>query len=475
MVPPPARPGVGVAPPGPASSSSSSSQRIDPAQIPRPPHDDHADVVKHDTRTTHGTATHPPSANTTFIARDAGCCNPRYMRSTMSTIPNTSELLASSGMPLTIVVQPLALPHAEEAPIQVVDNGECGPVRCGRCKAYMNPFMRWLDHSRFACNFCGFAGECPREYGCALGADGRRSDWSERPELCKGSVEYVAPPEYMVRAPMSPALFFCVDVSPRAVETGATTSAIEAIARTLDTVPNPDRTLVGLCTFDAAAHFYHIAQGGASGAPRMLVVPDVDEPYAPVPDGLAVPLGPNRDAIDGVLKQLPKMFCDPMENGRRGAPCGAAAVKACVEALKPIGGRVLAFIASLPTGGMGALKPRGPVNQGSTAGGGGGGGGGFNNESDKDAAKYLAPGDKCYMKLAVEAAEYKVAIDLFLLTNGYVDVASLGVLPRVTGGSLYRYPNFNTTLDFAQLHNDLRWNVLRCVLHSGSHTTPSAW
>jgi protein transport protein SEC24 len=124
---------------------------------------------------------------------------------------------------------------------------------------------------------------------------------------------------------------------------------------------------------------------------------------------------------------------------------------------------------------MGALKPRGPVNQGSTAGGGGGGGGGFNNESDKDAAKYLAPGDKCYMKLAVEAAEYQVAIDLFLLTNGYVDVASLGVLPRVTGGSLYRYPNFNTTLDFAQLHNDLRWNVLRCVLHSGSHTTPSAW
>jgi hypothetical protein len=24
-----------------------------------------------------------------------------------------------------------------------------------------------------------------------------------------------------------------------------------------------------------------------------------------------------------------------------------------------------------------------------------------------------------------------------------------------------RYPGFNTQLDFAQLHNDLRWNVLR--------------
>ena len=26
---------------------------------------------------------------------------------------------------------------------------------------------------------------------------------------------------------------------------------------------------------------------------------------------------------------------------------------------------------------------------------------------------------------------------------------------------VYRYPGFNTQLDFAQLHNDLRWNVLR--------------
>jgi protein transport protein SEC24 len=42
-----------------------------------------------------------------------------------------------------------------------------------------------------------------------------------------------------------------------------------------------------------------------------------------------------------------------------------------------------------------------------------------------------------------------------------VDVATLGVLPRLTGGSLYRYPGFNVQQDFAQLHNDLRWNFIR--------------
>ena len=82
----------------------------------------------------------------------------------------------------------------------------------------MNPFARWLDHARFQCNFCGATSECPREYMCNLGADGRRMDWAQRPELCRGSVEYAAPAEYMVRPPMAPALMFCIDVSLAAVQ-----------------------------------------------------------------------------------------------------------------------------------------------------------------------------------------------------------------------------------------------------------------
>lgn len=46
--------------------------------------------------------------------------------------------------------------------ILVVDFGESGPVRCSRCKGYINPFMKLIDHGRrFTCNFCGFAEETP--------------------------------------------------------------------------------------------------------------------------------------------------------------------------------------------------------------------------------------------------------------------------------------------------------------------------
>lgn len=37
----------------------------------------------------------------------------------------------------------------------IVDMGELGPVRCHRCKAYMSPFMQFLDSGRrFQCVFC---------------------------------------------------------------------------------------------------------------------------------------------------------------------------------------------------------------------------------------------------------------------------------------------------------------------------------
>lgn len=50
--------------------------------------------------------------------------------------------------------------------------------------------------------FCGsgFTDETPRDYHCNLGPDGRRRDADERPELCRGTVEFVATKEYMVSA-----------------------------------------------------------------------------------------------------------------------------------------------------------------------------------------------------------------------------------------------------------------------------------
>ena len=60
----------------------------------------------------------------------------------------------------------------------------------------------------------------PGDYFAPLDAGGRRIDLDKRPELVKGSVEFVAPTEYMVRPPMPPLYFFLIDVSISAVRSG---------------------------------------------------------------------------------------------------------------------------------------------------------------------------------------------------------------------------------------------------------------
>ncbi len=52
---------------------------------------------------------------------------------------------------------------------------------------------------RFLCNVCDMPNEVPVDYFAGLDQAGRRLDEAQRPELGQGSVEYVAPQEYMVR------------------------------------------------------------------------------------------------------------------------------------------------------------------------------------------------------------------------------------------------------------------------------------
>ena len=64
----------------------------------------------------------------------------------------------------------------------------------------------------------------------------------------------------------------------------------------------------------------------------------------------------------------------------------------------------------------------------------------------------------------------QVCIDLFVLAQSYVDVASLKELCHQTAGSLYHYHPFHPAADGEQFWNDLRWSVVRpqvlCFLHA---------
>ncbi|WVZ51990.1 hypothetical protein U9M48_003086 [Paspalum notatum var. saurae] len=400
-----------------AGTQVSTPSKIDPNQIPRPMPE--ASVIIYETRQG-GQATVPPAASSEFIVKDNGNCSPRLMRCTVNQIPCTGDLLTTSGMPLALMVQPFALPHPSEEPIQLVDFGEMGPIRCSRCKAYINPFMRFVDQGRhFICNLCGFRNDTPRDYMCNLGPDGRRRDADERPELCRGTVEFVATKEFLVRDPMPAVYFFLIDVSMNAVQTGATAAACSAIAQAISDVPEGPGTMVGIATFDSAVHFYSLKR--AQQQPLMLIVPDVQDVYTPLQTDLILPVSECQENLEQLLESIPTMF----ENNRVADSAFGAAMKAGFLAMKSTGGKLLVFQSVLPSLGVGSLSSR-----------------------EAEGRANITTGDK-------------VCVDVFLTTQSYVDIASISVVPQTTGGRVYYYYPFSALSDPAKLFNDLRWNINR--------------
>lgn len=57
---------------------------------------------------------------------------------------------------------------------------------------YVNVFVKWVnDGAKWQCNLCGMVNDTPTHYYCGVGGSGYRLDANARPELSRGSVDFV--------------------------------------------------------------------------------------------------------------------------------------------------------------------------------------------------------------------------------------------------------------------------------------------
>lgn len=75
----------------------------------------------------------------------------------------------------------------------------------------------------------------------------------------------------------------------------------------------------------------------------------------------------------------------------------------------------------------------------------------------RHAAQALLWSSKCKGLIKV----VQVSVDLFLLVQSFVDVATLGTLSRITAGQMYLYHPFSAAIHGDEFFNDLRWNIVR--------------
>lgn len=190
-----------------------------------------------------GTTAAPESA-APFVDRDAlvGLCEMNasadFVRFTSEAFPRR-EGASQCALPLGVFVKPFGpaaveLPQVDLIPAKTQPSERVDIPRCEGCRAYVNPFFVFKDKGqRYECNICQLEQAVPPFYCRGLDAAGLREDRAERPELCCGSVEFVANEDYTSRPPKEPTFFFLIDASPSAHKSLVPAHALAAVKELL--------------------------------------------------------------------------------------------------------------------------------------------------------------------------------------------------------------------------------------------------
>ncbi|KAL8376896.1 hypothetical protein RB595_007837 [Gaeumannomyces hyphopodioides] len=403
----------------------------------------------------------PPPAAVSFVAFDQGNSSPKFARLTMNNIPASSEGLHSTGLPLGLILQPLASLQEGESPVPVLDFGDAGPPRCRRCRAYINPFMMFrAGGNKFVCNLCTYPNDTPSEYFCATSPQGVRADRDQRPELCRGTVEFMVPKEYWTKEPVGLRWLFVIDVTQESYNKGFLESFCEGILRALYGVdsdgqgeekdesgePKAKRSLpanarVGFVTYDKDIHFYNVSS--ALEQAQMMIMTDIEDPFVPLSDGLFVDPYESKAVITSLLTRLPTMF----SSIKNPEPALLSTLNAALSALEKTGGKIVCSLSALPTWGPGRLFMR---DDGKHPGG----------EIDK---KLFTTEHPAWKKVAEKMAAAGVGVDFFMAapSGGYLDIATVGHVSSTTGGETFYYPNFIAPRDNTKLSLEMKHTVTR--------------
>lgn len=424
--------------------------RVDPEQIPSIARARDAATHQYQTQVYPTMEKHlPPPAAVPFVAHDQGNSSPKYARLTINSIPSTSESLASTGLPLGLLLQPFAAPQEGEQPIPVLDFGEAGPPRCRRCRTYINPFMTFRSGgNKLVCNMCSFPNDVAPEYFAPTDPSGVRVDRMQRPELMMGTVEYLVPKEYWAKPPVGLRYLFLIDITQEAINRGFLHDVCAGILDALygheeseEESKLPTGAKVGFVTFDKEIHFYNLSPELSSA--QMMVMPDLDDPFVAISTGLFVDPQESKDLIESLLKSIPNMFT-MIKNPE---PALLPALNAALPALSATGGKIICSLSSLPTWGPGRLHLRDD-------------GKGRDTDAEKKLFTTEHPGFK---KTAEGLVSAGVGVDFFIAAagGGYMDIATIGHVSHLAGGEVFFYPNFVAPRDSAKLRQEIKQSTYR--------------
>ena len=387
----------------------------------------------------------PPLVTTPFVTYDHGNSAPRFIRSSMYSVPIQPELMKQSSIPFNLVINPFARKGEGEFDPPIADMSKSGIVRCKMCRAYMCPFMKFINGGcYFNCPFCKTINKVTDAYFEHLDCTEFRIDKYDRAELCLGTYEFLATEEYCKNKPKPPAYIFVIDVTYNNVKSGLVELLCRNMKHILESLPmeqgvSVSAPKVGFITYSNQIHFYNIKASLAK--PQMMVVGDVREMFLPLLDGLLSDVSQANDVIDKLMLQIPAMYA----NSEGTEAVLGPAIKAGLEILKAehCAGKLLVFHSSFPAIADDPGKLTNRSNNKKLLG------------TDKEKS-VLAPQSQFYNELGKECARAACSVDLFVSNNTYADLATIGQVARLSGGQVHNFTHFQSAVDGDRLMQDVK-------------------
>ena len=361
----------------------------------------------------------------------------------MHSVPATEGLLKETQLPFAVALSPLHDPQSEAEECPVVPAAR-PPARCNRCRAYLSPFSTFGQNGKaWVCDFCGMINEVSQEFFCNLDTNNVRLDVREKPELCRGSVEYdvdgleqYAPRiesnnESTMQRVVPMHHLFCIDISRSTAS--VLPSLVTALKITLAEMgQHYPMCSVSFITYAETLQFYDFS--AASAFPQLIVC-DTNEPFVPLPFASLcwLKVGQDQEKIMAFLDRL-----TPDDVDEEGSAMGAAA-KVASMILGSTGGKVIFTVSGIPNVGVGQLKPRE-----------------FHKLYGKDKEQQLfQPIPGFWRDMGLELAKKQIVCDIIAFPQKYCELITIGSCAHVTGGSQSLFANFNPEMDSHRLQNVL--------------------
>ncbi len=423
---------------------------INPSQIPRPNQYDEI-YLNNEKMPIYETniATPPPHPISFFSVKETQNSSPRFIRSTLNSVPLSQSLLNETNLLFGLCIQPFAEVPDYEDPIPKVQPAET-IFRCKQCKSYINNKYNICYSQQnkqvAVCNLCQFENEFDMDKP-GIKNEYFNSDYSECPELVKPTIDFIAPNNFKSSKLFTPHYLFMIDITENSYSIGLPSYVINSIQINLDSFHNAENSYIGFALYDTKNIYYFYVE---KSDVRLTIMGDINDPFCPLSmKKLFLNIGEQKEQIEKLIERINNFISEknadiPNFKGHRQiSSISGAAIKSGVDALMENGGRVMLFTPNPCHHGFAACAPRES----------------FDKEKEPLKSNPFFPQHELLVEIGHKAANNRIVVDQFIFMSTLYDISTMAIVSNLSGGQVeyYNYSMDPITVNamYEKLHFDL--------------------